>query len=434
MTRKNTFKKIYLIFAGVLLVIMAVCLIHVGSVLKEYEASQPEHFVLEQYKAMQTAAKNGTLEELIGKYYMGAPGDGLITAAENKINSAEGELSCRLLENADGGERLYYTILAGGERVADIRITGETGDTKLMLFSMTEWTVSEMAPPSYSYDITLPASMTVIMNGETVTDEDPDGDGRIEYHFAADVDEPEVIIRDSLGSETVYDGETALSITEYAVQIPSNYRITSADGSVTVSTDSAKTEAIDDYKYVAQYIAMPETATYRLGIFGETADFKIVDNLGTSVDYTLDGHTVKIEGQASSDTVPEGFMAAEDILTQARKWSLFMTADLGGATRGYGQIEEFLLPDSYLMNVAYQWATGVDITFTSVHTLDNPPFSEESVTGFVKYSDECFSVDVKLTKIMHLNSGADVTDTMNCRFYYILKDGVWYVADIQEII
>ena len=148
----------------------------------------------------------------------------------------------------------------------------------------------------------------------------------------------------------------------------------------------------------------------------------------------MEDHTVVIEAQASSDIIPEGFRTVADILEDARKWSLFMTADLGGNYYGYYILEARLLPDSYIREVAFKWATGIDITFTSVHWLDNPPFFDESVTGFVKYSDTCFSCDVSLSKVMHLNSGLDVTDSMNSRLYYILKDGTWYLADIQEII
>lgn len=435
MSKNSSFRKIYLIFAGILAVIMILCLIHVGSVLKEYEASQPENIAVEQFKLMQKAAKDGKLKPLLESGRDGGVTDDLVTKAAEVFISVKGKLSSKLISNEQGGEILTYTVLADGERVADITLEVKgKGKTKLMLFTLTEWKVATMGPAEYTYDMTLPASMTVLMNGEIMNGTDADGDGRMSYYFSDSFNEPEVIVRDSIGGEIRYDGITKLDVTEYAVQIPSNYRITSKDGTHTVSPETATTADIDDYKYVSQYTDMPKTATYRLGILGDSPDFAITDNLGNPVEYTLDGHTVKIEGQASLADIPEDVYSKNDVLTHARTWSLFMTADLGGAKHGFGQVEKFLLPDSYLMDVANKWATGVDITFTSVHTLDNPPFSEESVSGYVKYSDTCFSADVKLTKIMHLNSGTDVADTMNCRFYYIQKDGVWYVCDIQEII
>ncbi|MBE6707887.1 MAG: hypothetical protein E7578_01420 [Ruminococcaceae bacterium] len=428
MTRKITFKKAYICYLAILLVIVISCLIYVGSVLGEYEDSQPENKALAHFKTMQSAAADGTLRDLIDADIS----DELVSATSSKLIAAKGTLSCELTENSGGGELLVYTVKSDDERIVDIELTGKTGDTRLIIFPMTDWKVTSVVPAEYNYKLTLPASMTVTKNGEAVSGEST-ANGRVVYEFSEYLNSPDVVVRDSIGSEVSYDEKTKLSITEYIVQIPSNYVICSADGSVSVPVSTAECTDINDYKYVSQYTEMPKNAVYRLGIIGEDTDFIIRDNLGNTVDYTLDGHTLKIEGQASSPEIPADVYSKDDVLSNARKWSLFMTADLGGANHGYGQVEEFLLPDSYLEEVAYKWATGVDITFTSVHRLDNPPFSEESVTNYIKYNSECFSVDVRLTKVMHLNSGDDVTDTMNCRFYYIYRDG-WYVADIQEII
>ncbi len=432
MSKFLSFKKAYLIYAAVLAAIMMFCLIHVGSVLKEYESTQPENVAIEQVKEMQDAAEKGKLKSMIKGSEIS---EELLKKTSDMLLGAKDKFTSRLIKNEKGGEELTYTVMSGEKRLVDVTLKSKgNGETKLLLFPMSEWEIIMAAPSTYNYDMTLPGTMTVTMNGETVKGTDEDGDGKVDYSFSEHFNEPEVIIRDSLGGELKYDGITKLSITEYTVNIPSNYKLTSADGKITVPVESAVTEAIADYKYVSEYIQMPDRATYRLGLLGDTADFAITDNLGNNVDYTLDGHTVTIEGQASLTEIPAEVFTKEDVLAHARTWNLFMTADLGGALYGYGQVESFLLPDSYLMDVAYKWATGIDITFTSIHTLDTPPFSEESVSGYVKYSDDCFSVDIKLTKIMHLNTGLDVTDTMNSRFYYIQKDGVWYVADIQEII
>lgn len=423
--RKYNFKFFYLCFIGILAVLSIICLLHVRSVLKEYESSQPERRVEEQMEKLKSAANDGSLASAMNL-------EGLSEEEISNLNNrlAAEDLSLKLLKNAEGGEELVYTILSGEDRLADVSLTGESGKTKLLLFTMSEWTVTEVSAAVYEYDLTLPVSLSVLVSGEPITGEKT-GE-KIEYHIRS-LSRPDVLISDALGESTVYDGKNEMSITEYVIQIPSNFTIVSSAGTP-VSAELAETEAIDDYKYVAQYTEMPSTATYRLGLLSESPQFIIKDNLGNNADYTLDGHTVKLTDQASLPDIPSEMYREEDVLAHARTWSLFMTADLGGANYGYGKVEDFLLPDSYLREVAYNWATGVDITFTSVHTLDNPPFYGESVSGYVKYSDECFSCDVQLSKVMHLNSGDDVTDSMNCRFYYVLQDGIWYVADIQEII
>lgn len=433
MFRNRTFKRIYLIFCGILILIMAFCLIHVGSVLKEYEACQPENLAVDYLRSMQKAKKNGKLSELMRETCSVEELSELLPVTEDKLALSGGELSARLTENADGGEKLTYTVFSDEHRIIDITLSARGSHTKLALFPITEWDILSVAPASYTYKLSLPASVAVLCDGKPAEGSEPSINGKRSYLISS-YEDPKLTLRDSVGNVLPYDGEVLPDMTEYVVRIPSNYSISSSDGTFTLDVSTALTEDIDDYKYVSQYTEMPRIATYYLGLFDSDESFIITDNLGGRVDLALDDRSVTIESQASSPEIPSEVYSRDKVLDNAKKWSLFMTADLTGAKHGFGQVEKFLLPNSYLSEVALKWATGVDITFTSVHTLDNPPFSEETVSDYVRYSDSCFSVDVKLTKIMHLNSGANVADTMDCRFYYILENGTWYVCDIQEII
>jgi len=425
--KKKSFKFVYLCILGVFVLLSAICLIYVGNILSGYEASQPERIVENQIEKISAAAKK-TDSAFSALIQLTDLSDEEKTELRNTL--ATKTLTYELRRNSGGGEELVYTILADGNRALDVTVTGKTGKTKLFLFPMTKWDLVSVTPSSYEFSFTLPETLTVILDGQVVTGQTL-GE-KLKYEITTP-SKPDLIIKDAIGNTVEYDGKTKLSVTEYLIRIPSNYKITSKTDTA-ASLDLATLEDISAYKYVAQYTEMPKMATYELALLGETPEFVIVDNMGTNVDFTVEDHTVVIEDQAATDIIPEGFMTAADVLEDARTWSLFMTADLGGNYYGYYTVETRLLPDSYIRDVAFKWATGIDITFTSIHWLDNPPFFDESVTGFVKYSDNCFSCDVTLSKVMHLNSGLDVTDSMNSRFYYILKDGIWYLADIQEII
>lgn len=120
-----------------------------------------------------------------------------------------------------------------------------------------------------------------------------------------------------------------------------------------------------------------------------------------------------------------------------------MTNDLQGSQKGFGTIKKYLIPDSYLYNVAYKWVTNVDITFVSSHVLDNPPFSGEQVTNYVDYGNHLFSCDISFLKHMDLQSrNMTVTDEMNSTFYFMYYDETeegtgdahWVIVDIQEIL
>ena len=119
-----------------------------------------------------------------------------------------------------------------------------------------------------------------------------------------------------------------------------------------------------------------------------------------------------------------------------------MTQDLTGANNGYGQLSPYLIKGSYLQDVAWQWATGIDITFTSSHTLKDPPFQVENVSNYVVYSENCFSCDIRLEKKMVLSkTGEEVDDVINSTFYFVKYDGTdngkddprWVLVDYREI-
>ena len=118
-----------------------------------------------------------------------------------------------------------------------------------------------------------------------------------------------------------------------------------------------------------------------------------------------------------------------------------MTQDLTGPNNGYGQIEPYLIKGSYLQDVAWKWATGQDITFTSNHYLKTPPFQVEEISNYVVYSDTCFSCDIRLEKTLVLTrTGEEVKDVVNSTFYFVKYDGTgsgnshWYLADYREIL
>ena len=116
-----------------------------------------------------------------------------------------------------------------------------------------------------------------------------------------------------------------------------------------------------------------------------------------------------------------------------------MTDDLEGSNKGFDTIKKYLIKDSYMYNVAYKWATGIDITLTSAHRTSDNYFKNEKVSNFVKYSDNLFSCDISFVKYMYLyKSNKWVDDPMNSTFYFLNigdeNKPNWVILDIQEIV
>ena len=121
-----------------------------------------------------------------------------------------------------------------------------------------------------------------------------------------------------------------------------------------------------------------------------------------------------------------------DPLTFAKNWSLFLTADLPGERYGLYTLTPNLVEGTALYKRAYSWATNVDITFTSLHTLDKDTFTNVKMNGFTVYNENAFSVDIYLEKNMTLVNGEKRVDTLNDTFYYAYIDGAYRLITMKS--
>lgn len=122
-----------------------------------------------------------------------------------------------------------------------------------------------------------------------------------------------------------------------------------------------------------------------------------------------------------------------DAIAFGEAWSRFLTADLSGGSRGFNTIKPNFIEGSSMYAKARAWATGIDITFVSHHTLDDPPFTGQRVSNVVKYSDEAVSADIYLEKHMTLSTREKRTDVLNSTLYLVKYDGSWRVVNIRGI-
>ena len=121
-----------------------------------------------------------------------------------------------------------------------------------------------------------------------------------------------------------------------------------------------------------------------------------------------------------------------DVLSFAEKYSLFLTNDLSGYSHGFGTLSQYVIEGTDMYKIMYDWAHGIDITFTSRHTLKNPTFTNEKLSNFVIYSDKAFSVDVTLEKNMTVK-GEDRVMKMNDRLSFVYYNGGWKLLSMESI-
>lgn len=429
------FKIAYIIYVVLLLVIAAAAVFYVISVLKDYESYQPEREIERQIKNIAELAGGGSVDSIVSY-----GDDAFEIDSEEKARLASAlakeNLSYKIKGGSSDGSSLTYSIADGEETLLYIKLKSVSETTKLSLFTYSVWETEEITAALSHYTLSLPPSVKVTLNGKeltgTVSEEEPN---KLVYNISA-FGSPRLSVSDITGNVLDCAGTEKIDISEYKITVPDNFSL--KIGGREVSPEIAQKTENPTYVNVSEYCGdMPELLVYDCGVLGKNPEIEIFDPMGNAVEYDMDGNTVLITEQPSySDNPPEELTAQIDPMRAAKDWSLFLTQDLSGAYYGFYTLAQYLAEGSYLYDVAWKYANGMDITFTSVHSY--PSFSDEKLTNYIRYTENCFSCDIFFNKHMDLNSGSHVVDTMNSRFYFVNNGTAeapnWIIADIREII
>lgn len=273
---------------------------------------------------------------------------------------------------------------------------------------------SRVIPELYNYSLTLPASLSVELNG-TPHDGEKLTDGRVKHDIRL-LTKPIVKISDKFGNIVNYEGGNDLPLTYMNVTLTDKHSITVGGASVPAS--AVKDVQNPDYEAIKPYVSdLPALKEYDIAVLKNGMDIVIKDGNGQIVEFDKNLKKLDLTKPVGLDSVPSEIAAEVDVLQIAKNWSLFTSQDLSFYTMATS-----LIPSSYQYEVATKYANGIDITFTSIHTLLDPPFTEESVKNFVWITDDCFSVDISFVKHMLLSDGQLVDVPMNDTFYFVKYD------------
>ena len=219
---------------------------------------------------------------------------------------------------------------------------------------------------------------------------------------------------------------------EVKAYIPEDYKLYINDKEVKEFSESTN----DATKLFAQFTDLKKFNTYEITGLIQKPTVKIKDASGKVIKpVTKDGKLTIENVYLKTDITDEAkhhLISDVDILGIAEKYSLFLTDDLQGYQHGFSTLQTYLIEGTDLYNMAYEWAHGIDITFTSRHTLKNPTFTDEKLSNFVIYSDKAFSVDVSLKKNMTVK-GEDRVMEMNDRLSFVYYNGAWKLVGMESV-
>lgn len=310
-------------------------------------------------------------------------------------------------------------------------------------------------PAVFNSTFSVPNGITVSVNGAEIQGR-PLSDNETEYNVR-EMTKPVITFTDRMGGKTEYNSEELPQFLNCTVTVPEAFSL-KINGKNADEFFTAVSAPHPDKELLAKYadVALPQQKAYSIALVEPTATAVISDNSGNSKEYTLSGGKIEV-ASLGSDEIPERISSQLDVMETAKNWSRFMTDDLiakdaMGNTLGGNQakqhgleiVQQYFIKDSDYYNYAYQWATGVDITFTSVHTIDS--FSEERISNFMQYNENCFSCEVYFKKNMTLfYDGKYVgkrTDVFNSILYFVYVDDTpdngkddpsWKIAVMHDV-
>lgn len=363
------YKKSLLIWFLLLLIASEACLIYVSTTLKMYEKGNIEGYMTSLIKDMKTASKVGNINKYLSYNKVESKYEKNSSFEEGyKELFNESKLSYK-----KNDKESTYDIYANDTMIASVTLDSKKV-RRLGILSFEEYSIKEIETYSkngiYNIDVYVNSNYDLYINDIKVSDDDLLSKEEIKEY------------------SEVYD----------KVDLPyeNHYKITNL-------TKKPKIKVMNGNNEVK---VTNEKSNYYGVTYFKTDDKDAAFEKLTNKDY--------------------------DPLTFAKNWSLFLTADLPGERYGLYTLTPNLVEGTALYKRAYSWATNVDITFTSMHTLDKDTFTNVKMNGFTVYNENAFSVDIYLEKNMTLVNGEKRIDTLNDTFYYAYIDGAYRLITMKS--
>ena len=363
------YKKSLLIWFLLLLIASEACLIYVSTTLKMYEKGNIEGYMTSLIKDMKTASKVGNINKYLSYNKVESKYEKNSSFEEGyKELFNESKLSYKKNDKEN-----TYDIYADDTMIASVTLDSKKV-RRLGILSFEEYSIKEIETYSkngiYNIDVYVNSNYDLYINDVKVSDDD------------------------LLSKEEIKEYSEVYNKVDLPYE--NHYKITNL-------TKKPKIKVMNGNNEVK---VTNEKSTY----YGATY-FKTDDKDAAFEQLTNQDH---------------------DPLTFAKNWSLFLTADLPGERYGLYTLTPNLVEGTALYKRAYSWATNVDITFTSLHTLDKDTFTNVKMNGFTVYNENAFSVDIYLEKNMTLVNGEKRVDTLNDTFYYAYIDGAYRLITMKS--
>ena len=346
----SAFKRFLIIYASVLVLIIAVALLLLHSFLKDYEAGRPANTMdnlithIEKQDVGEWVKKSGLLgefetEQMVSDYF------------RDTFNGKEAGYKKKAGEYSESSP--VYVLYAGDDKIASVSLT----ESRKNAHKFTEWKISSIdfnvnsKDKSHSVKISVPKGSSVELNG---------------------------------------------------VKVSSDY-ITGED-------------SVELCKHVGEYVDTPANDVYEInGLFTEP-QVKVYSG----------------DRELKTELAKDGYVAyyPEDngLLDEERTHILTIAEDYGKYMINRGSLTTL---SSYMIGTAKEYMS--DIPAIDVYLIGRTftyNMSDENISNFRKYSDDCYSCDVDYKLNVNWSSG-DITYDIALTYIFVKQDGAWMLADFK---
>ena len=370
----SLYKKALLIYTGIIITLVIVLLVYVSICIKEYDKYDLDNFIKNSVADLSNKDFVNIIDDKalsVSKYENFKSKKDIIKAIDKSLEDTK-KITYKEVEEESTNKKPVYDIYYNGGKVLKIKLANKGQIQKIKLLNYTKWEVVDVK----SY----------IEKGL--------------YEVKANIPE-----------------DYKLYINEKEV----NDKIESSNVSLALFSQFTEVKKYNSYE-ITGLIKKPKVVIKNAS--GKEIKPTIKDGV-----YTIEETYFKTD---DNEVAQSKLVQSFDVLAFAEKYSLFLTNDLSGSYHGFSQMKNYVIEGTDMYKRIYDWAHGIDITFTSKHTLKKPTFTNEKLSNFVIYSDKAFTVDVSLEKNMRVK-GEDRIMKMNDRLSFVYYDGGWKLINMESL-
>ena len=370
----SLYKKALLIYTGIIITLVIVLLVYVSICIKEYDKYDLDNFIKNSVADLSNKDFVNIIDDKalsVSKYENFKSKKDIIKAIDKSLEDTK-KITYKEVEEESTNKKPVYDIYYNGGKVLKIKLANKGQIQKIKLLNYTKWEVVDVK----SY----------IEKGL--------------YEVKANIPE-----------------DYKLYINEKEV----NDKIESSNVSLALFSQFTEVKKYNSYE-ITGLIKKPKVVI-------KNASGKEIKPIIKDGVYTIEETYFKTD---DNEVAQSKLVQSFDVLAFAEKYSLFLTNDLSGSYHGFSQMKNYVIEGTDMYKRIYDWAHGIDITFTSKHTLKKPTFTNEKLSNFVIYSDKAFTVDVSLEKNMRVK-GEDRIMKMNDRLSFVYYDGGWKLINMESL-